>query len=140
METSGIETWVAELKNPEFVAGPARRRCVGLSLDSANPTTQLLADLVRVTDLVPNLTVVVDHLWPGLQSRPDTGDARLMYDTSIKQLSQRPQVYVKVSHVRHPGPDGKIASDLASYRPKLDEIFETFGPDRAPDLRQRLAE
>jgi len=118
----------AELKKPEFVAGLKLLADTGLSLDSANPTPQLLADIVRVTDLVPNLRVIVDHL-PSLP-RPAAGDARSMYDASIKRLSQRQQVYVKVSHVRHPGPDGKIASDLASYRPKLDEIFETFGPDR----------
>jgi len=116
----------AELNKPEFVADLKLLADAELSLDSANPTTQLLADLVRVTDLVPSLRVIVDHL-PNL---PRPGDARSMYDTSIRQLSQRPQVYVKVSQVLHPGADGTIATDLASYRPKLDEIYETFGPDR----------
>jgi L-fuconolactonase len=36
---------------------------------------------------------------------------------------------VKVSQVpRRAG--GVVITDLASYRPKLDELFDTFGPDR----------
>lgn len=117
----------AELSKPPFVADLKLLAEAGLVLDSANPTPQLLADLVRVTDLVPNLRVVVDHL-PGL-ARSAEGAAREMYDTSMKQLAQRPQVYVKVSQVLK-RVNNVVARDLASNRAKLDEMFDTFGPDR----------
>jgi predicted TIM-barrel fold metal-dependent hydrolase len=118
----------AELAKPEFVADLKLLTEAGLVLDTASPTPQLLADVVRVTDLIPSLRIVIDHL-PNL-ARPESGAARSMYDTSMKQLSQRPQVYVKVSEVLQRGTDEKVAYDLASYRPKLDEMYETFGQDR----------
>jgi predicted TIM-barrel fold metal-dependent hydrolase len=118
----------AGLNQPQFVSDLKLLADAGLELDTANPRPQLLADVVRVTDLVPSLRIVIDHL-PNL-ARPESGDARTMYDTAMKQLGQRPQVYVKVSEVLHRGPDGKVAYDLASYKAKVDEIYETFGPDR----------
>jgi predicted TIM-barrel fold metal-dependent hydrolase len=114
------------LNKPQFVAGLKMLADAGLVLDSANPTPQLLADLVRVTDAVPTLRVIVDHL-PNL-ARPTDSTAAL-YDSSIKELAKRKQVFVKVSEVLHKGPDGKVAYDLAPYKAKLDEIYGLFGAD-----------
>jgi predicted TIM-barrel fold metal-dependent hydrolase len=116
-----------ELDKPPFVADLKRLADAGLTLDTANPTPQLLAEVVRVTDLVPGLRIVIDHL-PKL-ARPEEGQSRAVYDTAIKQLAQRPQVYVKVSAVLQPI-GGNIAYHLAPYKPKLDELYDTFGPDR----------
>lgn len=115
------------LDKPQFVDDLKRLADAGLVLDTANPTPQLLAAVVRVTDLVPSLRIVIDHL-PNLP-RPAEGQDRTIYDTAITQLAHRPQVFIKVSAVLHPV-NGKVAYDLAPYKPKLDELHDTFGPDR----------
>ena len=115
----------AELSKPQFIADLKLLANAGLVLDTANPNLKLLADVARLTDLVPELRIVIDHL-PSLPRPTDS----IQYDQSMKQLGQRPQVYVKVSEVLRHGADGKVAYDLASYRATLDQIYETFGPDR----------
>jgi len=114
----------AGLEKPDFVADLKRLAGAGLVLDSANPRPQLLADLVRLTDLVPNLRVVVDHL-PALE-RPAEAPARAVYDRALAELAQRPQVYVKVSEVLN---RSRPQAGLAAHRDKLDEIYGRFGPD-----------
>lgn len=117
----------AELPKPEFIAGLKLLAAAGLELDTANPTLRLLEDLVRLTDRVPGLRVVVDHL-PGLDP-PRDPEGRAAYERVLRELAQRPQIFVKVSAVlRRDG--GRAITDLAFYRPRLDELWETFGPDR----------
>lgn len=118
---------VTALNERAFVADLKLLAEADLVLDTANPTPELLAAVVRLTDLVPNLRVVVDHL-PKLL-RPDAGDARALYDSSMRELGARPQVYVKVSGVLR-REDGEVPLDLDFYQPKLDEIFDLFGADR----------
>src|SRR5262249_21759113 len=119
----------AGLDKPQFVADLKLLANAGLVLDSANPTTQLLADLVRLTDRVPNLRIILDHL-PAL-ARPSEPAARAIYDASLIHLGQRRQVYIKISEVlRRHDSNGRVALDLSAYRDKLDEIYDTFGPDR----------
>ncbi len=99
----------------------------GLELDTANPDPPLLAAVVRLTDQIPNLRVVVDHL-PQLEPPRDMS-ARAALQESLRELGKRPQIYVKVSEVIHPV-GGRVRYDLNFYRSRLDEIWETFGPDR----------
>jgi predicted TIM-barrel fold metal-dependent hydrolase len=47
----------------------------------------------------------------------------------MKAFRDRPQIYVKVSEVLR-RVDGSIPTDLAFYRPRLDEILDVFGMDR----------
>lgn len=115
------------LEEPAFIGDLKRLADAGLVLDTANPTPQLLAAIVRVTDLVPKLRIVVDHL-PELL-RPAAKPDQAIYDDAIKQLAQRPQVFVKVSAVLR-SVNGKVSYDLASYKPMLDELYDTFGPNR----------
>ncbi len=117
----------AELAKPPFVADVKRMAEAGLTLDSANPNPKLIADLVRLTDLVPDLRVVVDHL-PQL-TPPAEGAARNAYMADLRELGKRPQVYVKISEVLRKV-DGKVPTDVNFYRPRLDEIFGVFGEDR----------
>jgi len=99
----------------------------GLVLDTANQTPALISWVVRMTDRVPNLRVVVDHL---PQLNPPAGTtARSAYQADLRQLAQRPQVYVKVSEVLR-RVDGKVPEDLDFYRSRLDEIWDIFGQDR----------
>ncbi len=116
-----------QLSNPEFVAGLRELAKAGLSLDTANPTPALIASVVRVADLVPELRIVVDHL-PQL-ALPADAQALKLYRTDLRTLGDRPQVYIKASEVlRHIG--GRVPDELKVYRSTLDEIWGIFGPDR----------
>lgn len=116
-----------ELKKPEFVAGLKMLADAGLSLDTANPTTQMLADVANITDKVPNLRIIIDHL-AGMVVAPDAPD-RAEYTRLMKTLGGRKQVYVKVSNVLKKI-DGKVNYDVNAYRGKIDELWDTFGADR----------
>lgn len=108
----------AQLSKPEFVAGLKALAARGLVLDTANPTPALVTDVTRLTDRVPDLRVVMDHL-PAL----DPASANL------RELAKRSQVYVKMSAVlRHAA--GKVPVDLNFYRDRLDALWDIFGPDR----------
>jgi L-fuconolactonase len=109
-----------ELGKPEFVAGLKRVADAGLVLDTANPNPKLMETMVKVTDRVPNLRVVLDHL-------PQMDPAPAM--ATLRELAKRPQVYVKVSSVLR-RVDGRVPEDPAFYRARLDELFGLFGEDR----------
>ena len=117
-----------EPDQPEFIADLKALADADLVLDTANPNVALLANVVRVSDKVPNLRIVIDHL-PQMVP-PTEPTARASYDASMKAFRDRPQVYVKVSEVLQRLPDKSIPTDLAFYRPRLDEILDVFGPDR----------
>jgi L-fuconolactonase len=95
-------------------------------LDMANPSINLLRGALLVSDAVPDLRVVMDHM-PQFDPTPDN---QANYDELIKELSQRPNFYLKLSQVIHPNGEGVIAHDLASYRARLDSLCATFGEDR----------
>lgn len=116
-----------EFERPEFVADLKALADADLVLDTANPSVALLTDVVRVSDRVPNLRVVIDHL-PQMVP-PAESAARQSYDDSMKALADRRQIYVKVSEVLR-RVDGAIPTDLEFYRPRLDDILGVFGIDR----------
>lgn len=99
----------------------------GLAMDTANPDPPLLAAVVRLTDQVPSLRVVIDHL-PQMEP-PHGAGARAALRATLTQLGRRPQVYVKLSEVLHPV-GGQVHDDLDFYRSRLDEVYGIFGPDR----------
>ncbi|HXN34537.1 MAG TPA: amidohydrolase family protein [Opitutaceae bacterium] len=118
----------AEFDKPEFVADLKALADADLVLDTANPSVALLADVVRVSDRVPSLRVVVDHL---PQMVPPAGGADLAsYNDSMKAFRDRPQIYVKVSEVLRRVEGDRIPTDTGFYRPRLDEIVDVFGYDR----------
>jgi L-fuconolactonase len=110
----------AEIGKPQFVSDLKLLSKAGLSLDSANPNPELLTALLRVTDRVPDLRVIIDHL-PQMKEKAHGND--------VQELGKRPQVYVKLSEVFR-RVDGKIPLDLGVYRGTLDELYSTFGEDR----------
>jgi L-fucono-1,5-lactonase len=116
-----------ELSNPGFVSGLKELDGAGLALDTANPDAALIAAVVRLTDQIPGLRVVIDHL---PQFNPPTeADARSRYQADLRELGKRPQVFVKVSEVLR-RVDGRVRLDLDFYRPRLDELWGIFGEDR----------
>jgi len=112
----------AGVRSEAYVADVARLAERGLSLDSANPSTKLLEDLLTLTEKVPTLQVVVDHL-PKVFPPADEADR---YKAALREIAQRPNIAVKVSAVLRQGE----GYDLALYQDKLDEMWETFGADR----------
>ena len=109
---------------------------VGLVLDSANPNVALLDALVRLTDRVPNLRIIADHLpqlTPPLRETDQTS-----YFANLSELAKRPQVYAKLSEVfRNSG--GGVPLDLSFYREQLDRCSGRIRPGPC-SLWQRLAE
>jgi L-fuconolactonase len=99
----------------------------GLGLDSANPTPSLINGLLRTSDAVPKLRIVIDHL-PKLDM-PGDAAGRKAYYADLHELGKRPQVFVKISAVLRPV-NGKVPEDLGFYRGLLDELWGIFGEDR----------
>ena len=116
-----------EIAKPEFIAGLKELAGAGLELDTANPTPVLLATILRVTDRVPNLRIVIDHL-PRLEPPAETAPRRA-YEADLRELGKRAQVYVKVSGVLR-RINGQVPDDLNVYRETLDHLWEIFGEDR----------
>ena len=116
-----------QLGNPDFVHGLKELAQAGLEMDTANPDPELIAAVVRLTDLVPNLRVVIDHL-PQMK---ELADAKLQKDleANLHELGKRPQVYVKVSEVLR-RVNGRLLQDLDFYKLTLDRLWDIFGEDR----------
>ena len=116
-----------EAAKPAFAADLKLLAGAGLVLDTANPNPALIETVVRLTDRVPELRLVVDHL---PQCNPPSDAAgRAAYYANLRELGKRPQVYVKLSEVFR-RIDGKVVEDPAFYRGRLDEIYGIFGEDR----------
>jgi len=111
--------------NPAFIDGLKLLQQGDLVLDTANPRVELLQAFVKITDKVPDLRVVLDHL-PSLDPTPENQRA---YDEALRQLQQRPQVFVKLSAVIH-RVNGQVSTDLAPYRDRLAQLIGRFGEDR----------
>jgi L-fuconolactonase len=117
----------AMVDKPEFVAGLKALAELDMSLDSANPDPRLIHGLLRLSDKVPNLRIIVDHL-PRLE-KPTDAAARKAYEGDLQELGKRRQVFVKVSGVAR-RVNGKVPEDPAFYKSTIDEIFDVFGEDR----------
>jgi L-fuconolactonase len=117
----------ARLSEPGFVANLKRFSHAGLVLETANPNPVLVAEILKLTDRIPDLRIVIDHL---PQAPPPAAPAaRNAYQRDLRALSQRKNIFVKGSEVFR-RVDGRVPTDLSFYKPWLDEIWETFGEDR----------
>ena len=116
---------VEQARNPAFIAGLKLLAQADLVLDTANPQVDLLEAIVHVNDEVPDLRIVIDHL----PSFEPASDLAARYAAVLLELRQRSNIYCKLSEVIH-RVDGKVSLALASYRPRLDHLFEIFGADR----------
>jgi predicted TIM-barrel fold metal-dependent hydrolase len=128
----GIRFWLgnlsdSELSRPELIADLQALADADLVMDTANPSVSLLANVVRVSDRVPGLRIVIDHLPQMLP--PTEPAARASYDASMKAIKGRPQIFVKVSEVLR-RVDNEIPIQPDFYRARLDEILDVFGIDR----------
>jgi L-fuconolactonase len=111
--------------NPDFISGLKRLAEADLVLDTANPRVPLLEAMILISDSVPTLRIVLDHL-PALD--PAEAD-RGAYDAALQELGKRPQIFVKLSEIIH-RVDGQVSTDLGAYRARLDRLMGVFGTDR----------
>src|SRR4029077_13352760 len=109
------------------IANLKRLSAAGLLLESANPNPVLIAEILKLTDSIPELRIVIDHLPQAVP--PAEPAARKAYERDLQALSRRSNVYVKGSEVFRQV-NGKVPADLDFYRPWLDEIWDMFGEDK----------
>jgi L-fuconolactonase len=118
--------FTANIAKPEVIAGLKALAGADLVMDSANPDPKLIRDLVRLTDKIPTLRIVVDHL-PRLEK--PSGAALQAYQADLHELGKRPQVFCKVSGVVR-RVNGRVPEDPAFYKSTIDELFDVFGENR----------
>jgi predicted TIM-barrel fold metal-dependent hydrolase len=98
-----------------------------LAQDTANPSIALMTANVMLADAVPNLRIIMDHL----PSFDPTQDNRAAYEALIKEMTVRPNIFVKLSEVYHPRADTKqVAGDYMPLRDRLEYLYGMFGEDR----------
>jgi predicted TIM-barrel fold metal-dependent hydrolase len=115
-----------QVLKPGIVDGLKRLAQGDLVLDMANPSFDLLRAALLVTEAVPELRLVMDHM-PSLDPTPDT---QALYDELIAELAQRPNCFIKLSQVFHKGHDAALAPGLEAHRARLDTLVAAFGEDR----------
>lgn len=113
----------AEVDRPDFLAGLKELAKVGLALDTANPDPRLIRAIVRATDHVPDLRVVMDHL-PRMDDEPWNAAS-----ADLRELGKRRLVYAKFSGILR-NVEGRVPAGLNFYGPRLDELWGIFGEDR----------
>lgn len=86
-------------------------------MDTANPRPDLLEAILRVSDRVPGLRIVVDHL-PGILGWLDAA-ARPEVEANLRELAKRPAVYFNRRLMRMV--DGKASTDPPVYKHVLDQ-------------------
>ena len=117
----------AAAQKPEFVAGLKLLAQAGLVLETANPDPALIAAVLQVSDRVPDLRIVIDHL-PHADA-PSDPEGRKSYDSNLHDLSQRKNIFVKGSEIVR-RVDARVMLDAGYYKAQLDKLWELFGEDR----------
>jgi L-fuconolactonase len=121
----------AQTDNPVFIEGLKLLAQHDLVLETANQNIALLEAAVRVNDKVPELRIVLDHL-PAFDPSPEN---QVAYDTVLKELSRRKNIWTKLSEIVHPvrqpaATPPVITPGLAAHRDRLDALMGSFGEDR----------
>ena len=118
---------LTDMAKPGFIDDLRRLAGYGLTLDTANPDPDLIRAAVKVSDAIPGLRIVMDHL-PSA-TLPGDKAIRKQYSENLKRLGANPAVFMKLSEI--PQKQGKrIPTDVAHYQHKLDQLWDTFGEDR----------
>jgi len=116
----------ADLDKPGFVDGLKALAQAHLTFDSANPDEKLLTAILKISELIPDLRIVVDHLHHAVVPAGAT-ELKQHFDR-LQALAQNPHVFVKLSEI----PillNGTLVTDPPAYTEHLDAIWEIFGED-----------
>jgi predicted TIM-barrel fold metal-dependent hydrolase len=116
----------SDMKKQGFIPGLKRLAELGLELDSANPNLELIRAIAQLSDRIPDLRIVIDHLpsAPVPTAEPD----RREYWSTLHHLSQNPRVFIKLSEIPTQV-HGVLSKEPAFYKPRLDAIWDVFGED-----------
>lgn len=117
---------VNQVANPAFIEGIKLMQQPDPALDTANPHPDLIGAVLRLTDTVPNLRVIIDHL-PSLTARRDAKTSTAV-EADLVELAHRPQVYVKLSQLLRMAESTSI-TDSSVYKPILDRLFDMFAEE-----------
>lgn len=112
---------------PEHVSNLKLLAEADLTLDTANPGMGLMRANVLLADAIPNLRIVMDHL-PSFDPTPENQKA---YELVVKDMAERPNIFVKLTEVYHPRlSDGVVVRDYEMLRTRLEYLYSAFGEDR----------
>lgn len=117
----------ADVARPEFLSGLKLLSEADLTLDTTTLRHDIITSTLKITDRLPNLRIVIDHVAAGMF--PTDPPARQAMETDLRELAKRPFVYGKLTNALQ-RVDGKIPMDLEYYRSRLDLIWDVFGEDR----------
>ena len=116
----------ADWRKPEFFSDLRKLASAGLELDSANPDPKLIRAILEVSQQIPELSIVIDHL--PAAAVPTESVAGKEYWANLRSLSQNARVFVKLSEVPVRVANS-VPKDVSFYKNKLDRIWEVFGED-----------
>lgn len=114
------------LNNPQCVADLKALASAGLELDTFGPPP-VLADVIKISDLVPDLRIIIDHL--ASHDVPAEPAAKAQYEARLREIAKRPHIFIKVSEVLR-NVNGRVPYELSYYRPRLEQYWDIFGADR----------
>ncbi|MDE3200188.1 MAG: amidohydrolase family protein [Acidobacteriota bacterium] len=117
---------MADLEKPGFVDGLKALSEAGLVFECANPDPRLIRAALQVSERVPDLRIVMDHM-PNAKI-PDDEKVQKEYWANLKRLAESPQVYVKLSEIPVVK-DRQLVQDAGFYAKMLDPLWNTFGED-----------
>lgn len=110
---------------PGFIDNLAALADSGRSLDSANPDARLLQALLRLSDTLPQLRIIVDHL-PNAHVPPGQEQA---FAQQVRALAERPNVFAKLAEIPQQNEHG-VVFEAEFYRDRLGLLWDAFGEDR----------
>jgi L-fuconolactonase len=96
----------------------------GFMLECANPDPDMIQAIVQISDHVPDLRMVIDHL--PRATLPIDEHARGEYWSHLNTLTQHRNIFVKFSEI----PEllnGQLQRDVEYYQHSLDAICHVFG-------------
>jgi L-fuconolactonase len=117
----------AAAQKPDFLSGLRLLAQAGLVMETANPDPDLIAAVLQVSDRVPELRIVIDHL-PHVEAPADAG-VRARYEANLRELSQHGNIFVKGSEIVR-NVNGRAMLDAGYYQAALDKLWELFGEER----------
>ena len=98
-----------------------------LAQDTANPSMPLMQANVMLADAIPSARIIMDHL-PSFDPTPE---GQAAYETVVKEMAGRPNIFVKLSEVYHPRRDtGVVVDDYTRLHARLEYLYGMFGEDR----------
>lgn len=105
------------LAQPQLLADLRRLSDKDLHLDILVNAPSSYAEIANLAAQLPDLRIVVGHL--PLDSEKE----------ALPHLAKHARVFAKVSGVVRRSGD-RVPADASYYKPQLDELWDTFGPDR----------